>query len=579
MATWEAFGRGPAAFFDPEWMFGLQDGFDLVIGNPPYMRVQGIQQTQGEYVPYYRAHYQSASGSFDLYALFIERGYQLLIEKGEFAYIVPHKFFQAAFGQPLRKLLTTHNALRQIVRFGSEQVFDEATTYTCLLFLSKQAQETFDLLEVRTLARGDEVLQAARKREKHPDYDQDQLPAPILPKASEVQTIDWNFVIGQEGRVLRRIQQHPRTLGDIVQKIFQGIATSADKIYVLEVLEDRGETLLCYSRHLEAKIKDGTLKNAKPKDAEIEIERGLVKPFLMGKDVHRYEPPMARNVVVFPYNIHNNKAELMSAEFIQKQFPLGWAYMEQNRHDLGERERGRMHGDNFYAYIYPKNLTEFEASKIMTPEIALGGQMTLDSQGVFYHTTKVYSFVFNPSYEHMTKFMLGLLNSKVLWFFITMTGYVLRGGYYTFKTNYLSPFPIPIGKTQTEPEKDRERTQQQVIETLVDYVLWLKAQNEPQDKKAAAQRRVITAYFEQLIDAVVYEMYFPEELADAGKRPSELLHAEQLPSLSTLPDNKLVALTSLFERLYAPTHPVRSLIHFLDSIETIRIIEEKSKRT
>lgn len=561
LANWDPFGRAPAQFFDPKWMFGPKDGFDVVIGNPPYMRVQGVQQTQGDFVPYYRENYQSARGSFDIYALFIERGYRLLSEHGEFAYIVPHKFFQAAFGQSLRELLTRHGALRQIVRFGSEQVFEEATTYTCLLFLSAQPQNQFDLLEVRTLTRGDEVLQAARKRNKHPDYDSDRLPAPEMPTGR--QPVDWNFVVGKEGRILRRIQQHPKTLDDITQKIFVGLQTSADKIYVLEVREERQATVLCYSRHL---------------DAEVEIERGLVKPFLMGKDVHRYEPAIAKNVVIFPYTIQNNEAALMSQLFIQKHFPLGWQYLEQNQGELVGRERGRF-SENWYAFGRPQNLTEFENPKIITPEIALGCQMTFDMRGQFFHTTKIYSLKLKPEYKNSASFALGLLNSKVLWFFISMTGYVLRGGYYTFKTNYLSPFPIPFGNSETEYEKTKEQTQQKVIATLVDYILWLKAQGEPQEKKAAAEWRVMTAYFEQLIDAVVYEMYFPEELADAAKNPSQILQAEQLPPLDTLLDNKHIALTNLFERLYAPNHPVRSLIHFLDSIETIRIIEEKSKRT
>ena len=83
---------------------------------------------------------------------------------------MPHKFFQATFGVALRKLLTHRQALRQIVRFGAEQVFDEATTYTCLLFLNAHPQPEFELFEVRSLAGDDDVLAAARVRADHPDY-------------------------------------------------------------------------------------------------------------------------------------------------------------------------------------------------------------------------------------------------------------------------------------------------------------------------------------------------------------------------------------------------------------------------
>jgi len=550
LSEWEPFSFKRCDWFDPKWMFGVAGGFDIVIGNPPYLRVQGIQQTQPEYMSYYRDNYQSAKASFDLYALFIERGYQLLNSQGQFAYIVPHKFFQASFGEALRRFLTKRKALREIVRFGSAQVFEESTTYTCLLFLGAEPSDSFDLLEVKSLDRGDEVLQAARKRIPHPDYSFEQCPEPAISQDSKA--VDWDFTIGEDKRILRRLQQHESTLGNLVRKIFQGLATSADRIYVLKILDEYTDSYLCYSNYLEK---------------EVEIERGLVKPFLMGKDVHRYEPARARNVVIFPYTIQNGRAELMSQSYIRNNFPMGWDYLKQNRKPLGDRERGRMHGNQFYAYIYPKNLTEFETPKIITPEIAFGCQMTLDDEGVNYHTTKVYSFIFKSGIKKSPKFYLGLFNSKILWFFLWCTGYVLRGGYRTFKTEYLKPFPI----AESTPKQER------LIETIVDYVLYLKSLGKPNEIEQASSLRVMTAYFEQLIDALVYEMYFPEEFADSGRSPSHLLTREQLPDIKELKGDKASTLRDLFWRLYATDHPVRSMIFFLDTLETVRAIEAKSK--
>jgi hypothetical protein len=549
LANWNPYDQNAhAEFFDPEWMFGIINGFDAVLGNPPYLRVQGIQQTQADYVSYYRDHYQSAQGSFDLYALFIERGYHLLSEQGQFAYIVPHKFFQANFGDALRRMLTKRGALRQIVRFGSAQVFDEVTTYTCLLFLSAKPNKEFDLLEVRTLDRRDDILRVARNRIEHPDYTFDRLPQPAIGD----NRLDWDFTVGDDNRVFRRIQQHLHTLGDITEKIFVGLQTSADKIYVLEVRQELHDTFLCYSKHM---------------DAEIEIERGLVKPFLMGKDVHRYEPIRARNVVIFPYEIRTGKAELMPQGHIQRHYPLGWRFLEHNREALGDREKGRMHGDQFYAYIYPKNLTGFEITKIMTPDICGKPEMSIDLSGEIYHTTTLYSFVFKPNLKKDIKFLLGLLNSKMLWYYLSMTGSVLRGNYLRFKTEYLKPFPI----ADSTPDQER------AIATLVDYVLYLKAEPKPSEMRAAADLRVTGSFFEQLIDALVYEMYFPEEFMSAEKRPSQLLAAAQLPALEELSGDKTEALQTLFSRIYNPSHPVRAMVFFLDSLETIRIVEAKSK--
>ena len=79
----------------------------------------------------------------------------------------------------------------------------------------------------------------------------------------------------------------------------------------------------------------------------------------------------------------------------------------------------------------------------MAPEISLGGNFVLDKHGQFFATTKIYGYIKYDSIEEDYYFWLGLMNSNLFWFFIKNTGYILRGGYYTFKTNYIKPFPIP----------------------------------------------------------------------------------------------------------------------------------------
>ncbi|MDN5936588.1 MAG: Eco57I restriction-modification methylase domain-containing protein, partial [Nitrosospira sp.] len=543
LAAWDPYDQGSAApFFDPQWMFELRDGFDIVIGNPPYLRVQGLQQTQPDFIALYRERFQSAKGSFDIYALFVERGYELLDQNGQLTYILPHKFFQASFGVGLRKLLTERKALREIVRFGAEQVFDEATTYTCLLFLTAQPQATFDMLEVRSLEKGEEVLLAARSRRDHPDYGHDKLNAPT--------SDDWDFTLGENNKVMQRLKQHSRTLGDITRKIFVGLQTSADKIYVLKLMRDEGDILRCYSKQL---------------DAEFEIERGLTRPFLMGKDVHRYEPARPGNVVLFPYWIRNGRAILMSQAEIQQQFPLGWKYLLKSRAFLAVREHGRF-ADEWWAYGRPQNLNEFEAVKLMTPDICARPELTLDATGDLYHTTTLYSFVFKPEVNGSPYYFLGLLNSKVIWYFITVTGTPLRGDFYRFKTEYLRPFPIP----DSTPEH------QGLIEILVGYVLALKheAANVADTPPRLA---VMNAWFEQLIDALVYELYFPEEFSSVEARVSAALKAVRMVPLDDLAiaAAPTQALSSLFDTLHDPNHSVRRAAFFIDTIPSVRVIEGK----
>ena len=107
------------------------------------------------------------------------------------------------------------------------------------------------------------------------------------------------------------------------------------------------------------------------------------------------------NVVIFPYLILNGKASLMPQEYIKEHFKLGWGYLLKNKQVLVQRENGKMDNENFYAYIYPKNLVEFETKKMMTPYLALGCQMTEETESFNYHNTKVYTLAFKPGINNL----------------------------------------------------------------------------------------------------------------------------------------------------------------------------------
>ncbi|MFQ5858690.1 MAG: Eco57I restriction-modification methylase domain-containing protein [Anaerolineae bacterium] len=103
-------------------------------------------------VEYYKQRYTAASkGNYDIYAVFVERGLSLLNERGRLGFILPHKFFNAKYGEPLRGLLAAGEHLSKVIHFGDQQVFAGATTYTCLLFLDKQGRERFHFVKAHDL--------------------------------------------------------------------------------------------------------------------------------------------------------------------------------------------------------------------------------------------------------------------------------------------------------------------------------------------------------------------------------------------------------------------------------------------
>ena len=418
LISWDPFDQNISSpFFEPEWMFGIKDNFDVVIGNPPYMRIQGIRKVDSAFADYLGKIYDSATGSFDLYVTFVEKGTKLVKEEGVLNYIMPVKWTNSDFGVGLRSFLLKNKCVSRIINFGAYQVFN-ASTYTGLQWFSKS--DKIQYLELNKDIPSSEELKVFLDSIKKEHYS-------LIEYKSDDPWILTNKAVND---ILRKLRENPYTLGDVFDRIFCGLQTSCDNVY-----------FLYDTKHVEDGMIEGFSKYLKQ---YVVIEDTITRPLLKGEDVHKYEKLTSDRHVIFPYHIDSDKAVLYSEEEIKELFPHAYSYLKDCEQELRGREKGRLKNDMFwYRYIYPKNLTLFDNVKIVAPEISLGGNYTFDANGQYYSTTKVYGYIKKNDVQYSYEFLLGLLNSNLFWFFIQNTGYVLRGGYYTFKTNYVSPFPIP----------------------------------------------------------------------------------------------------------------------------------------
>ncbi|MCJ0743465.1 Eco57I restriction-modification methylase domain-containing protein [Pedobacter montanisoli] len=452
------------SWFDPWWMFGVKDGFDIVIGNPPYLRIQGIRDSNPKLADALTKIYKSASGSFDLYVVFVERALQIVKANGVVNFIMPTKWTNAAFGKGLRQILSDKNAANKIIYFGAYQVFD-ASTYTGIQFFKANSDELSYYELDRDLKSNDELS----------DYLQSLTPISGTFIANSKLTSDiWTLTAGGTSKIIDKLNLQPRRISDIFEKIFQGLATSKDDVYFLYDCVDEGDDIIGFSKQLNKSIK---------------IERGFVKPLLKGEDVHRYDNITSNRVVVFPYKLENGNAELYKEDEIKNQFPLAYAYLKECESILRDREKGRFNiDDEWFQFGRKQGINFAEKEKLVAPEISLGGNFAYDKNGRFYSTTKVYGYIKKDGVKESYLFWLGLFNSKLFWYFIQQTGYVLRGGYFTFKTNYILPFPVPkIIPTETIS----------AVEELVKKIL---------KKKENSYRKNILNE-EKEIDNFIYKLY------------------------------------------------------------------------
>lgn len=452
-------------------------GFDLVIGNPPYLRIQGIREVNPDFADELVEKYKSATGSFDLYVTFVERGLQIINGSGIVNYIMPVKWTNSAFGKGLRELAA--NKTSQIINFGAYQVFN-ASTYTALQWFTPNCKELAYYELDRNLTTNEELgayLNSLNNESK----------ATI--KSEKLNKDAWVLTVGDTVSILNQLELHSRRISDVFEKIFQGLATSKDDVYFLyECTEDNG-MVNGYSKYL---------------GHYISIERGLVKPLLKGEDVHRYEHLSTDRFVVFPYKLGNGKANLYSEKELSEFFPNGYAYLKECEEVLRGREKGRLKDDDFwFKYIYPKNLVLFDNEKLVAPDISMGGNFTYDSKGIFYQTTTVYGYIKKHEVKESYKFWMALFNSRLFWWYLKNTGTVLANGFFRFKPDYVKPFSVP---------ETISPFAEQLVSTLCDYILFIKSQEN--NLSDLVSNKLISDYFERIIDGCIYEIYFGDHMKE-----------------------------------------------------------------
>lgn len=194
----------------------------------------------------------------------------------------------------------------------------------------------------------------------------------------------------------------------------------------------------------------------------------------------------------------NDKAVLMSQEHIKSNFPLGWQYLLDNQTNLENREKGKFK-INWWQYGRTQNLTEFENSKIIFPDISNKTEFSFDIIGNIYHTSTVYSLAFNNKAIYNDNYYLGILNSKLTWYFVSQNGTILRGGYTRFHRQYIENFPIPDCQINSIDYN-------KIVE-LVERMLKLHKDLKTASDFDRKQLEQYIARTDKEIDAIVYKLY------------------------------------------------------------------------
>ncbi len=439
---------------------GSKGGFDVVIGNPPYVR----QEMFGEFKEYFQKHYEVYQGTADLYTYFIEKGVSLLKKDGLFSYIVANKWMRANYGEPLRRWLKKQG-IEEIVDFGDLQVFEGATTYPCIIRIkkgvipAKAGIQSFSATQVRTLN-----FSNLNDYTKEHSF-----------KINKTSLADkgWSLANEQAQALLNKLQKVGMPLGDYVKgKIYRGVLTGLNEAFVID-----------------KKTKERLIKE-NPKSSE------LIKPFLLGRDIKRYGTLGSERYLIFTkrgIDIKKYPAILNYLSSFKERLmpkPKDWK---------GQEWKGRKPGSYKWYEIQDAidYYEEFEKPKIIYPNICKKPEFTLDLNGLY---TNQKCFIISLH----DKYLFGLLNSSLMFFLFRSLLPKLRGDFYEPNYIFFKDFPIRTINFKNPSEKAIHDK----LVSLVDRMLELhKKKNSlpPSAEREKIEREI--AVIDEKIDKIVYGLY------------------------------------------------------------------------
>ncbi|HEV2913277.1 MAG TPA: N-6 DNA methylase [Pyrinomonadaceae bacterium] len=459
-----------------------QGGFDAVIGNPPYIRIQTSKRKE---VSYFNSHYSTAVSNYDIYCLFVEKGINLLKAGGFLGYILPHRFFKTDYGEGLRDFIVKNRNLNQIIDFDGYMVFDRASINTCILILSKNGSEYFRFGQMKFTSKSPREVASILSGINETSRFNNKIGYGQIP-ISTLSSEPWIFLWEEDMSIWKKLDSIEQRLGNITTHIFQGLKTSADGIYIGDTIRDKGNLIA-----LKFKIDNKTY----------EIEADIMKPLIKGGEMQPYHIGKSSKRILFPYE----NGELLSEKRLRHNFPRAWAYLTHHKEYLENREEGKMKGNHWYAYGRSQALSIMTSPKIITPDYYAHASYCLDEEGTYFFCgggAGGYGIVLKTEFNMF--YVLGLLNSKLLdWYLrkITMRAYQTA---YMYTKKYIEKLPIQY----INPSKPTGKALHDQIAKAVKLIITLNGQllDAKTDKNRAITQSKINAQKQQ-INELVYELY------------------------------------------------------------------------
>lgn len=473
------------------------DGFDIVIGNPPYFSISKQPQLKE-----LSKHYKTFEPTGDIYSLFYERGHQILRSGGVLVYITGSSWLRSNYGQSLRKFFREETNPLKLIDLSDCQIFESATVLTTIMAYRKQAN-------INTLA----ALRLTRRTQ----YAVKQLNNYFDANHIQLQTQpDEAWVILDRTRydLKQKIEIQGVKLKEWDLTINYGIKTGLNDAFVLE--STAGKDLLI--------SKDNTSKN-------------LLKPLLRGRDVERYGLNFKEQWLIGTFPVLKIDIEHYPA-IKEHLLDFGQAKLEQSG-EVGSRKKTSsawFETQDNIAYW-----KDFEKPKIIYPNMVKDISFAYDDKG-FYANDKCFILT-----GEKLKYLLGVFNSKLFRYIFEENFPELQGNSREIKSFVMNEIPIKIPSEQEEKN----------ISIVADYLLYLYEATHERVNPYADNKQV-AGFFEDIMNHLVCELYFEEEMIENGIVMKPVLELTAIDQLNEAKQGEIIG--EVFKRLQTPGSPVRKCI-------------------
>ncbi len=408
-------------------------GFDAVVSNPPYVKLQNFRPAYPEVAGYLQSgrpnmakpFKSTQTGNFDLYLPFIEQGLAMLNPTGRLGYIAPSVWTVNDYGAGLRALVAEGKHLDRWLDFGSHQIFEEATTYTALQFFSKAPTEAICVAQAPRGVVPPDPWADARQR---------------LSWGQEGFGDRWLLLTGAERALVDRLSTTCKRLDDPAhtEAIFVGIQTSADWVYHLERLGP-------------GRYRCAPPGRPRPPSYVVEIEDGVMHPLVSGPEAKRYQEPQTNTWLLFPYALAGGRVSLTSMERMEQDYPKAWAYLESHEDILRRREVSRdsqgveqrpFDDRAWYRFGRNQGLDKQKLPKLVVAQTVPSLRVCFDSEGAFaLNNVRVNGIL--PTEGVCPWFLLGVLNAPVADWVFRRIAKPKDAGWFEANKQFIAPLPVP----------------------------------------------------------------------------------------------------------------------------------------